>query len=206
MKGVYIMGNDNIIIEKYKKFAHFLNIAMKIFLKIAMIIAGLTVIIGLVIFFLPKEIFTSFNTGSDSYFNLTMDGMLTYRLSLDKSVNAKPVINIIVFAVSMISTLLAIIFHQIHHILNTVEIDKPFERNNSKRITTIGGVLIIWAFLVRAVEFAVYYVAIETYNIKDLSISYKSDTNMILIGFLLMVLAGVFKYGSYLQEEYDTTI
>ena len=29
---------------------------------------------------------------------------------------------------------------------------------------------------------------------------------MIFIGILLFILAGIFKYGSYLQDEYDATL
>jgi hypothetical protein len=47
---------------------------------------------------------------------------------------------------------------------------------------------------------------IQSFQITNLEINYTFDGTMLVTGFLILILAGVFKYGNFLQKEYDATL
>jgi len=47
---------------------------------------------------------------------------------------------------------------------------------------------------------------IRTFNLSELSILYTPDLKLAFTGLLLLILAWVFDYGGYLQEEMDQTV
>ncbi|NMB97178.1 MAG: DUF2975 domain-containing protein [Clostridiaceae bacterium] len=91
-------------------------------------------------------------------------------------------------------------------ILASVEKNSPFAVENSRRISNLGLILIISSFLLPAFEILVVKTMIDTFNIKHVSINYTVNIALILSGFLMFILSGVFNYGSYLQNEYDETV
>jgi len=47
---------------------------------------------------------------------------------------------------------------------------------------------------------------IDSLEIKNVDVTFTVDGAMLLTGFLVLILAGIFRYGSYLQDEYDATL
>jgi hypothetical protein len=84
--------------------------------------------------------------------------------------------------------------------------DKPFEKENAKRISIVGIVLVFSSFLIPASEVFVARTLIDTLNIQNVNTNYSANIILILAGFLMFILSGIFKYGSYLQYEYDETV
>jgi len=39
-----------------------------------------------------------------------------------------------------------------------------------------------------------------------MGVYYSINTTMIMTGLLMLILSGIFRYGAYLQEEYDATL
>ena len=108
--------------------------------------------------------------------------------------------------VSIYAGILTILFNQISKVLRTVEIDKPFAKENAKRLTIIGAVLVIWSIVYRAAAVFVAWSIIHTFDIPNIQLNYSPDGFMLLSGLMMLILAGVFNYGNYLQQEYDSTI
>jgi hypothetical protein len=191
--------------KKFKRFTHYLNIAMKVLFWFCIIAVTIAVIGSLVISFIPEQRFVMIQDGN-SFLAITMDEIISYNLKLQGTVNIKSTIISIILGASVVTALLAAIFRQISLILNTVETDNPFDLQNSKRISIIAIIMIVGAFIARAVEYIVFYTIITSHSIQNIHLTYKPDTASILVGMLLLVLAGVFRQGSYLQNEYDSTL
>lgn len=71
----------------------------------------------------------------------------------------------------------------------------------------IGIVLLNASWIFKVIETVTASVIITAFSIPNISISYNIvDSTILFMGLLVLILAGVFKYGSYLQNEYDATL
>ena len=106
----------------------------------------------------------------------------------------------------VLSSIFVIVNHNLRLILKTVTDNRPFERNNAKRLFIIGIVLIISSVVRKFIEGIFALAVIDMLKIENIDVNFTIDGAMLLFGFLILILAGVFQYGSYLQEEYDATL
>lgn len=193
--------------EKVKRMSKFLRITTQVFYWCG--IAGV-VLLGIgavVVTFLPDKYFLV-NNGMNDNLGFSIDGLISYKVDsmLNSNISLKPIQQAIMTMASICAAGLAIIFKQISNILKTVEQDRPFAGENSKRLTMIGFVLLFGSIVFRIAEGIVASTIINTFDIPHMQVNYSTDTFMMLSGFLILILAGVFKYGNYLQQEYDATL
>ncbi|MDP3386927.1 MAG: DUF2975 domain-containing protein [Eubacteriales bacterium] len=193
--------------QKIKKMARVVKIIFKITFWISVVSLVILPLILAAIQFLPDESLMSsqFQRGS---FDLTLDGILRYRVPENMSVDisVKPIIDAILLMATVNSVGFAILSRKMSQILATIESDSPFEKENAKRLSTIGWLLIIGSFVYQLTNAYFAMAIIDTFKIYSLDVVVGVDNAMIITGLILLILSGVFKYGSYLQEEYDSTL
>ena len=192
---------------KIKKFSHNLKIVMNVFYWAAVNFACGTFIAAIVIKFMPDTRFV-LSEGSINHMGFSLDGFIKYRLNemVLSGTSMKDIYFTIMIMSFIIASLILPVLRQFVLILKTVEEDKPFAIENAKRISIIGVVLMIGAFIIPAAEIFVANVVIDTMKIQNIETNYSVSIELILAGFLMFVLGGIFKYGSYLQHEYDETV
>ncbi len=192
---------------KIKKMARIVRIVFKIAFWISVIAVVIPPLMFVAIQFLPAEYLMSsqFQNGS---FYLTLDGLLRYRVpeNMSQDISLKPIIDAILLMVAVISVGFAILSRKMSQILKTVESDSPFEMENANRLSVIGWLLIIGSFVYQIANAYVAMAMIDTFGIHDLDVVVGVDNAMIITGFILLILSGVFRYGSYLQDEFDSTL
>ncbi|MDF2673331.1 MAG: hypothetical protein K0R09_1596 [Clostridiales bacterium] len=193
--------------EKAKKMSRYLRVVTQIFYWVGLVGAVLLAIAVVVVSIMPEKYFIISPKASDNI-GFSIDGLINYRINSQTAIelSLKPIYQAISFMAAIILAGLSIIFRQISKILKTVEGDRPFSEENSRRLTIIGFVLLIGSFVFNIAEGIVANAMIHTLSIPNVQINYKADGFMMLTGFLLLILAGVFKYGNYLQQEYDATL
>jgi len=99
-----------------------------------------------------------------------------------------------------------IVSKQVIIILKSVTVDRSFDQQNSKSLFIISIAFIVGAFVINIAEgFAVRQV-FTTFGNDNLGMNYSPNYSMLFTGILLIVLAGAFKYGNYLQDEFDETV
>jgi hypothetical protein len=193
--------------EKVKRMSKFLRITTQVFYWCG--IAGVVLLgIGAIaVTFLPDKYFLV-NNGMNDNLGFSIDGLINYKVDsmMNNNISIKPIQQAIMTMASICAAGFAIIFKQISNILKTVEQDRPFDGENSKRLTVIGFVLLFGSIVFRIAEGIVASTIINTFDIPHMQVNYSTDTFMMLSGFLILILAGVFKYGNYLQQEYDATL
>ena len=108
--------------------------------------------------------------------------------------------------ISVSALMVSIVLFVVKRILTTVIVDNPFEKGNSKNLTVISLVLIAGSFVVPFMEGRIATAIIQTLKIDSIHVSYSMDCNLLFTGILILILAGVFQYGNYLQEEVDSTL
>lgn len=193
--------------EKARKMGRALRNVMSVFYwlsAISPIILGIALV---VITILPESKFV-LSAGESTKVAFSLDGLINFKVNSgnNNQLMFKAIYQAICFMSIIISTMLAIIFKQLAEILKSIEDNKPFDRANSQRLSTIACTLMAGSFIFPATEVLVANNMIKTLFIENVQVNYRANTIMIIIGFLVFILAGVFKYGSYLQREHDTTI
>jgi hypothetical protein len=108
--------------------------------------------------------------------------------------------------ISVSALMVSVVLFEVKRILKSVIADNPFEKGNSKNLTVISLVLIAGSFIVPFMEGRIATAIIQTLKISSINVSYSLDCNLLFTGIVMLILAGVFQYGNYLQEEVDSTL
>lgn len=191
---------------KLKRLAKIMKVIFDVFFWAAVVLGAISFLIFIVTFFIPENIFilSKAQVGSISI----IAGIIEFKIdpNLYNNINFKPFLQAILPMTTVISLMFLIIVNNLRLILKTIANDCPFERSNSKRLLIIGIVLMIGSVVLNFVEGIVALAIIDMLKIKNIDVIFTVDGAMLLTGFLILILAGVFRYGSYLQEEYDATL
>lgn len=204
-------GNDymskKVDLAKYRRLAKYMQIVMKVFYTVSIVCIIIAVAGGVFLTLMPETTIGAISNSGGSL-SFSIDNVIMFNVDHKNAAadSLKSVYSSICFMAVIIGVLLAITFKQLQLILGTVKIDKPFTQENSRRLTIIGAALMIGAFVKRIGEVMVAHAIINTLKINELSVNYSADSSFIIMGFIVLILAGVFKYGSYLQNEYDSTV
>jgi FlaA1/EpsC-like NDP-sugar epimerase len=204
MKGGLSM---NIKKTKLKRLSGIIKIIFDVFFWAAIVLGTVSFLIFIVILFVPEEIFIV--SGIQKGWSISMiGGVMKYNIdpNLYSSINFKPFLQAILPTVTVISLMFLLIVHNLRSILKTVADDHPFEKNNSRRLLIIGIILMAGSVILKIAEGITAMAIIDTLEIKNVDVVFTVDGAMLLTGFLVLILAGVFRYGSYLQDEYDATL
>lgn len=95
---------------------------------------------------------------------------------------------------------------QLKKVITDVKAKEPFSVSNIKRITHIGYAYVVSAFVLPFVNGLFMFRAINLIIETNANINFMVHWQSIFMGALLVILANIFDYGSYLQEEYDMTV
>ncbi|MFZ5354094.1 MAG: DUF2975 domain-containing protein [Bacillota bacterium] len=192
---------------KFKKMARVLRIILNICLW-AGAAAGAAATIATMVFIFRPELLSGLAESGRMSVSLGFSEIVTYRLGSDilDASKFRPVLYTIVPAIAILLAMYVIIVKQIVDILKTIERDCPFAEENSKRLGIIGTVMLVGSVVFNITQSAMATAVIMSYNIPNFDVKYSIDKNMLLMGLLVLILAGVFKYGSFLQNEYDSTL
>ena len=108
--------------------------------------------------------------------------------------------------ISFGALMVSVIVFEVKAILKTVVADNPFEKGNSRNLTVIAAVLIAGSVIVPILQWRIAATVIQMLYINNINATYSVDGNLLFTGILILILAGVFQYGNYLQEEADSTL
>lgn len=204
-KGLIRM-KKKIDLTRYRRLAKIFEVIARVFFWTSVICAVCSFIAGIAVQFLNDSVFIIKPTGNSAA-GFTLSGVISYKItSSNPAANIRPVMTAVFFMAIVICAIIAPIFKQIELILKTVRNDRPFSFENANRLNIIGFVLMAGAFVIKIAESLVASTMIDTFKLDHLAVTYTPDDMMIVVAFLIFILSGVFKYGSYLQHEYDSTV
>lgn len=193
--------------QKIKRFSHNIRIVMNVFYWGTIVAALGSLIAAIVIKFIPDSQFI-LSEGNIGHHTFSLDSIIKYNLNgvASQGTSMKNIYITIMIMSSLICALLIPVLKQLVLILKTVEENKPFAIENAKRISIFGVVLMLSSVLIPAIEVFVANMIIDTLRIQNISTNYSINFVLVLVGFMVIILGGIFKYGSYLQYEYDETV
>ena len=108
--------------------------------------------------------------------------------------------------ISFVSLMVSVLLYELKRILKTVVADNPFEKGNSKNLTVIAFTLLAGSLILPIFEGRIAMAVIDVLKISNFNVNFMIDWNLLMAGILILILAGVFQYGNYLQEEVDSTL
>jgi hypothetical protein len=118
----------------------------------------------------------------------------------------KPAYVILTFTTAVIALISTPLLYQVFAFLRAADNDRPFEAENANRLMWMGVLLIINVFAYHIGEYILLLTMIDIAGIPNVAADFSIDTGGVVAGVLLTLLAGIFKYGNYLQNEYDATL
>ncbi|WP_158220160.1 DUF2975 domain-containing protein [Tissierella sp. P1] len=192
--------------QKIKRYSHNLEVVLNAFYWIAIVAACVSLVAFIVILLVPDSNFvvSKSSTGHSGFY---LDGLIRYNLNeITHEVNTKNIYSSITIISTLIFVLVTPLLKQLCLILKTIEDAKPFSIQNAKRISMVGLILLLGSFLIPASQVFMASSVINTLKIQNVSTNFSVNLYLILAGFMMFILSGVFKYGSYLQHEYDETV
>lgn len=199
-------------INKFKKLAKILDTILKIGYWVS-IIGVLSVIIRiLLINFNPNiiDLTANYNFG---FGNVGLDVNTTI-LGVQNIIKATTL-----YLIQALIVLAVIIYlvYQLRKILKNVLNESPFNTVCVSHMKKLGYGVIISGLVFNTISGITDYLVIQLLNIEKLlrSADYIKNVRVvitpinvtiIIVGLLILLLAAIFQYGTYLQEEYDSTL
>jgi len=195
-------------LEKMHKSAKVFKKGMSVFYVVSIIGIVLSIIMTICTVAIPTSYFNidHFRNGS---FSIDVNGVFRYDLSgsgLPEDVNLRGIFTSIAFVAFIYSIALTIVFKELRDILATVVNKEPFDEKNAERLTKISAVIIIGSVIFNLLNGLVAGLIIDILKIEHMDVVLSINISMLLTGFLVLILAGIFKYGCYLQKEHDATV
>lgn len=139
------------------------------------------------------------------------DGVIRYNLVFAAGAvtpeQASAILVKILFSIVVFAAVYGVISFFLSGVLKAIENGEPFQSNNARRIFSIGLIFLVGSFFVGTAQASTANVIIHAMGLTNaLTVNYSANSIMIVAGLLMLILSGIFRYGSYLQEEYDATL
>ena len=191
---------------KMKMLAKILNVICKIVFWITAVGFVLFLLASIIISRVPaKDMDISVNMSG--YLNTTFgQTMFKFIPPTNGHIMIKSFLQALLMYISLAALMVAVIVFEVKGILKTVVADNPFEKGNSRNLTVIALVLVAGSVIVPILQWRIAATVIQMLNINNMNATYSVDGNLLFTGILILILAGVFQYGNYLQEEVDSTL
>jgi hypothetical protein len=110
------------------------------------------------------------------------------------------------FGMCVVCAVWAIVLNQLRGILKSVEDGRPFEPANARRVAIMGWTFVVGSPLFACLDALGVRVALRVVDISGVHFRFTLNASTLSAGLVLLVLAAVFRHGSYLQGEYDATL
>lgn len=199
------MNESNYV--KYKNLSRYLYKIINFLFWLSIFLAAIFFVVSIILLVIPIKSNLLLSPSNNSI-SLSPDNIIRFNLE-NISVNLislKEVFIYLFISFSIVSIFLAFITKQLKCIFFNVINNDPFNENNSKSILFIGYSVIIGAIVFPISKAIVIDKIINGFNFSNVSVVYSINIEGIFIGILLIILSSIFRFGSYLQIEHDSTI
>lgn len=194
-----------------KKFMNLLQITavvIKIIIIFIVTIIGFLTLGFLVTVFLPASLLTiDLNALVDG---LTIDMMgIAVTIPGDlfqDEVSLKGTVLTTLTVATIYMVFFVLLIHLLYGLLMDAKKQTPFSPANIKRLFTMSYVLMIGGIVLPIFLTIVGWVFISASGFEGASVDYSLHAQYIMTGVLIFILAKLFEYGAYLQDEVDMTV
>jgi hypothetical protein len=191
---------------RMKRLARILNIICRVMFWVTTLGFGLFLLASLVLFFIPAQS-VAINANTIGPLSVTLGSLnLDFNPQVSGDILIKPFLQALFAWIFVSAALVSLILFRVKRILKSVVADHPFEKSNSTNLTAIAITLIVGSVIIPVLEGNIFSAIIDALKISNIHYSSSLDCTLLFTGILILILAGVFQYGNYLQEEVDSTL
>lgn len=193
---------------KHKKLAKTLRVITVVLFWLTLVGLILSLISSIVIRALSDTTINSVFNSIKGNLGFTIGNFLTFDIPEGQwdGVNLKPIVSAILTLTTLAEAILIVILKYLIIILRNVEANNPFALENAKAIKIIGIATVVASGAIQIAYAYSAYVAIEAFKITNIGVNFSINVNMLFMGLLIILLSEIFRYGAYLQQEYDETL
>lgn len=205
-------------LERVKKSARIISIILKV-IFITIIVGIVGSIIGIAIInLMPKETLNGILspgviTNSVSLGNLSFD-LENITMGINDIIK---MFNTSLLMLTVLLFLLGMVVKQLIKIMKVIQEGTPFTQECSKSIGIIGIVIMMCSVVLPSVISAMEFRVLRIFNVQNALMASNQisqvkytincfDGSILIFGIIVFMLGGIFKYGCYLQDEYDSTL
>lgn len=213
--------SNSVVEKKFKTFVTTAYVISFIVLALSAIALLATIFASVVLFFIPQETINTMLTRIPAEISYEADGVslqVTESFIESLTLEKLPIFYVLLAALINVSVATFIIF-MINRWLRNLKNGDVFAQRNSRFIEIIGFAFIALGFLKGLGNIAMQSLMnsilgsadelLETthsFIYSGNSLDYGIDLTMLFTGVLIWIIGRVFKYGTFLQNEYDATI
>ncbi|MFJ8527473.1 DUF2975 domain-containing protein [Bacillus sp. NPDC094106] len=106
----------------------------------------------------------------------------------------------------IILTVLLFLIIQLKGIIRFVRNKEPFSKKCINYIQYLAYGVISYSLIDGVLGGILDFLFVRTFQLTQNQVSFEFNFGLLITGLLILLLSNIFKYGAYLQEEYDSTI
>lgn len=192
---------------KMKMLAKILNVVCNVVFWMAAVGFCIFLLGNIALLFVPAKSIV-INASTSGSLSATLGGTMFFKFNPQVSgdLMIKPFLQAFFVWITVAALIMSVILFELKRILESVVQDNPFEKGNSKNLTIIAIALIVGSLIMPLLEGRIVSAIIRVLQISSINFSYSMDCTLLFTGIIILILAGVFQYGNYLQEEVDSTL
>jgi Protein of unknown function (DUF2975) len=196
--------NKNFDYNKFEKIIRVTQVISKIIFIASIVALSACALAFLIIAFLPSHLLNI----DVNQFTLEIGDALKYEFNKTLLIgkNIKFILLTAIFSGSISAGLFAFLMNSVKSILEDVKNQMPFSENNVKHLFRVAYTILVSSVLIPVMNFALASIIILHFDISNFDVELPIELSMVFIGFLMLILAHIFRYGAYLQNEYDQTL
>lgn len=193
--------------QRYHGVISIAHIVLKWIIGFFYIIIGIAVIGTIVVLFIPKSAL-DFNMANLEHINIQFTNIM-YEINGGFFTGIANVKNLLLLLglVGLVNLgFVQFIMIELKKLVASVREEMPFKASNAMILRNMGIVFLIASVVVSLANAWLMMTAINTFDVYQATINFSINLQYLFMGVLVLILAYVFSYGSFLQEEHDQTI
>lgn len=201
---------------KLVKALHFVFKFLFIICIAIMMMAG---IMAFILYFLPNEIIQPLLENESLKLSLSIQG---FKIQFSPSIIIDPeqarisLTTLLLLSEIILVPVLFVIF-QLKKLMHIILNRTPFCNDSVKCIEKVAYTVILISFAIETLSMLIFYNVSKMFDLKHLLLSIDSvesirfnivgiNWGLLIAGFVILLIAKIFKYGVYLKEEHDATV
>ena len=168
---------------------------------------GILVVAFLASLFIPKSVY-EFDLANIENINVQVAHfMYNFNGSIFTGVvNVKWFVNLLLIAGVVNASFFLYLLMMLRNVLGNVKEKQPFSDQNILSLKRMGLAYLLAGVILPAINTWLLWVIVKLVDLSSAGVNYSLNLQLIFMGIVIVILAYVFEYGAYLQEEHDATV
>jgi hypothetical protein len=189
--------------QSFLRLAQFMRVVAKIIFLFSLIVACLLAVASFIVAFVPASAFPSIKASDALRFNFGSPWDVTVKIAA--GISYKAIILSFCVAVVPLCAWCAAFFLHVKRILTSVSSGRPFSAASSRSLRSLAAAVGVYPFFLWA-STGFLLAVFNAFSIQAPDFKFGYDFTYLVFAGLLLVLAGIFRYGEELQVEADATV